>query len=367
MRHNHRETGNIAHTTLSVIVLVLLVAASVWILSPFLTSLLWATIISVAVWPSLMRLEILLGGRRGLAVALLTVTVLLVVFVPLTLALTTMVKSVQQVTTQVESLESIPLPPPPAALEHVPFAGKWAAAKWTSFVLLSPQERAAVLAPYAQSALQWFIAKAGSLGAMALQLLFTAIITPLLLVNGEAVRDGILRFAERLADQRGHDAAVRAAETIRGVVLGVVVTAIVQAAIGGIGLFVSGVPAAGLLTAVMLFLCLAQIGPILVLIPATAWLYWSGQTTHGTTLLVIAVIALTIDNIVRPVLIKRGANLPLVLIFAGVIGGLVAFGVVGIFIGPVVLTVAYTLLATWVADADRMQPTAERPAVKAML
>ncbi len=132
--------------------------------------------------------------------------------------------------------------------------------------------------------------------------------------------------------------------------LGVVVTALIQAAIGGAGLWLAGLPAAALLTAVMLFLCLAQLGPMLVLAPADIWLYWSGSTAAGTTLLVIAVITTALDNVVRPWLIKRGANLPLVLIFAGVIGGLLAFGIIGLFIGPVVLTVAYTLLAAWVSD-----------------
>ena len=108
----------------------------------------------------------------------------------------------------------------------------------------------------------------------------------------------------------------------------------------------------------MLFLCLAQLGPVPVLAPAVIWLYWSGQNGHGTLLLVVAVIAMAIDNVVRPLLIRRGASLPLLLIFSGVIGGLIAFGVVGLFIGPVVLTVSYTLLTKWVAD-DQGAPDEE--------
>jgi predicted PurR-regulated permease PerM len=102
----------------------------------------------------------------------------------------------------------------------------------------------------------------------------------------------------------------------------------------------------------MLFLCLAQLGPLPVLAPAVLWLYWSGQSGRGTLLLVIAVIVVAIDNVLRPLLIRRGASLPLVLIFVGVIGGLIAFGIIGLFIGPVVLTVAYSLLVKWVADGD---------------
>ena len=202
---------------------------------------------------------------------------------------------------------------------------------------MSPEERSAALTPYVQSALQWFAVKAGSVGSTLLQFVLTTLISAIVLARGGIIRDGLLRFAHRLAGQQGYDATIRAAQAIRGVVLGVVVTALVQSAIGGTGLAISGIPAAPLLFAVMMFLCLAQLGPLPVLAPAVLWLYWSGQTGRGTLLLVVTVIALAIDNVVRPLLIRRGASLPLLLIFAGVIGGLIAFGVIGLFIGPVVL------------------------------
>jgi predicted PurR-regulated permease PerM len=144
---------------------------------------------------------------------------------------------------------------------------------------------------------------------------------------------------------------VLAGQAIRGVALGVVVTALVQSVLGGIGLAVAGVPFAAVLTAIMFALCIAQLGPIIVLGGATIWAYTSLGTGWGTFLLVWTLVVGTLDNFLRPVLIRRGADLPLLLIFAGVIGGLVAFGVVGIFVGPVVLAVAYTLLDDWVATA----------------
>jgi len=133
---------------------------------------------------------------------------------------------------------------------------------------------------------------------------------------------------------------------------------LIQAAIAGTGFAITGVPAAALLTAVVLFLCLAQLGPLIVVVPAVVWLFWSGRTGAAIALLVIGVLAGVLDNVVRPVLIRRGADLPLVLIFAGVIGGLIAFGIIGLFIGPVVLAVAYTLLGAWVSTDSR--PDADR-------
>lgn len=134
--------------------------------------------------------------------------------------------------------------------------------------------------------------------------------------------------------------------------LGVGVTAVVQSALGGIGLAVVGIPFAGLLAAVMLMLCIAQLGPGLVMFPAVIWVYWSGDTGWGTFLLIWSLIVVTLDNFLRPMLIKLGADLPLLLIFAGVIGGLFAFGLVGIFVGPVMLAVSYKLLGEWISDEE---------------
>jgi predicted PurR-regulated permease PerM len=362
MSSNGPPTSDLTHTTLSVLLLALLIASSFWVLSPFMMSILWATIISVAAWPMLLRLEAALGGRRRLAVTVVTIVLLLVVFVPVMLALTTLVRNAEGISTELRSLESISLPEPPAWVSHLPVVGKTIVNRWREFAAFTPDERWEALSPYLQTALQWFASKAGSVGAILIQFLLTTIITALILAKGEVVRDGLLRFARRLAGTQGEEAAVLAARAIRAVVLGVAVTALIQVAIGGTGLYLAGVPAAGLLSAVMLFLCLAQLGPLLVLLPAVAWLYWSGQTGAAATLLVISLFAGAIDNVIRPILIKRGANLPLLLIFAGVIGGLIAFGIVGLFVGPVVLTVTFTLLKAWVGAPPAFASPSEKTA-----
>ena len=143
-----------------------------------------------------------------------------------------------------------------------------------------------------------------------------------------------------------------AGNAVRAVALGVVVTALVQTTLAGVGLAVAGIPHAGLLTAIVLVLCIAQVGPLLVMAGAVIWLYSTGSTGWGTALLIWSVGVISIDNILRPILIKKGADLPLLLIFAGVIGGLIGFGVIGLFIGPAVLAVAYTLTTSWIAELD---------------
>ena len=128
------------------------------------------------------------------------------------------------------------------------------------------------------------------------------------------------------------------------------VTAVAQTALGGLGLVIAGVPFAAVLSAAMLMLCIAQVGPSLILFPAVAWMYWEENTGMATFLLVWSLVVVSLDNFLRPMLIKRGADLPLLLIFAGVIGGLISFGLIGIFVGPVALAVTYTLLRAWMAD-----------------
>jgi predicted PurR-regulated permease PerM len=168
----------------------------------------------------------------------------------------------------------------------------------------------------------------------------------------------VVRFAQRLAGARGENSARLAAQAIRGVALGIIVTALIQTALAWIGLAVTGVPFAPVLTALAFVLCIAQVGPGLVLLLGVVWLYWSGQSGWATGLLVWTLLVGSLDNFLRPILIRKGADLPLLLIFVGVVGGLLAFGIIGIFVGPVVLAVSYTLLVDWVKSGE---PLTQQP------
>jgi len=185
---------------------------------------------------------------------------------------------------------------------------------------------------------------------MAVQVPLTLIIACVLYIWGEQSAEGTRRFGRRLAGERGERAINLAGRAIRAVALGVVLTALAQSILGGVALWIAGVPFAGILTSVMFMLALAQIGAVPVLLCAAAWLYWRGSIGWMVALIVWSVIVGSLDNIMRPLLIRQGADLSLLLIFAGVIGGLLAFGLVGIFVGPVVLAVAYTLLDAWLRE-----------------
>jgi predicted PurR-regulated permease PerM len=336
-----------------------LIAASFWVLRPFLPAVVWATMIVVATWPMLRRLEARLGGRRGIAVAIMTVAMLTILAVPLTLATVTIVERADDVVTWSKSVVAHPLPALPEWVARAPVVGKRIAAEWDTLARAPSEELAERVTPHIADIAAWLLARAGGIGSLVLQFILTVAIAAMLYARGEAVASGVLAFASRLAGAEGMRVVVLSAGAIRAVALGIVVTAVVQGVFGGIGLAVAGVPHRLVLTCVMVTLGVAQIGPAPVMIGAVIWLYAQGQPFWATVLIAWGLLTMSLDNVLRPLLIKRGADLPLLLIVAGVIGGLLAFGLVGLFVGPVILAIAYTLLIAWVRVGE---PPARVPA-----
>ena len=339
---------DLTQTTLAVLFIGILIATSFWIVRPFISALIWATMVVVATWPVMIQVQAGLGGKRSLAVAVMTLSLLLVLLVPLSAAIITLVDNADRIVGWSKWLAETRVPPPPNWVAGIPVIGDKIQQFWLQFVANGLQDFAIKLAPYAKEITQWFAAEVGSFGMLFFQFLLTVIIAAILYTGGESAASWVKQFGLRLAGEKGVNAVVLAGQAIRGVALGVVVTALVQSILGGIGLAIAGLPLVAVLTALMFMLCIAQLGPILVLAPAVAWLYWTGDNTWGTFLLVWTLVVGSLDNVLRPYLIKKGADLPMLLIFAGVIGGLVSFGLVGIFVGPVVLAVTYTLIDAWV-------------------
>ena len=348
-----QEHSELTRTTLAVLFVGGLIAASFWILWPFLPAIIWATTLVVATWPIMLHVQQRLWHKRGLAVAVMTIALLVIFVLPFWLAITTITQHYDRIAGWAASLTSFQLPPPPHWLAGLPFFGAYAASLWASAAASGIEPLMAKAAPYAGGAAAWFVSALGGFGVLFVQFLLTVIIAVILYGSGEHAASLARRFGRRLAGERGEQSVRLAGQAIRSVALGVVVTAVGQSVLGGLGLALAGVPFAAVLTAVMFMLCIAQLGPLPVLVPAVVWLYWSGASVWGTVLVVWSVLLSTTDSVVRPLLIRRGAHLPLILLLAGVIGGLIAFGLVGIFLGPVVLAVAYTLLLSWMAEANR--------------
>ncbi|HVP69188.1 MAG TPA: AI-2E family transporter YdiK [Anaeromyxobacteraceae bacterium] len=343
---------DIPRITLGVLAIFLMAAASIWIMLPFLAATVWATMIVIATWPLLLALEARFGGHRAPATAVMLLALLALLVVPVWIAISAIADNADRVASMVSSVAKEGLPPPPAWVERLPLVGARLAGAWRDLAG-NADSLVGRAAPHLGEVTRWLAARAGGIGAAVVQFILTVLISGVLYATGEKAALGVRRFLRRLAGERGENAARLAAKAVRAVALGIVVTALAQTAVAGIGLAVARVPHAGLLAAVTFVLCIAQVGPLLVLAPATIWLFATDATGRGVVLLVFGVVAVALDNFLRPFLIKRGADLPLLLILSGVIGGLISFGIVGLFVGPVVLAVTWTLVASWVAELDR--------------
>jgi predicted PurR-regulated permease PerM len=340
---------DLTRTLLATLFLGALIYGSVTILRPFLVPAIWATMIVVTTWPAMLGLQGRLWGKRGLAVAAMTLILLLAIAVPLSLAVGALVINADDIVNQVKSVTAFRLPGLPDWLVSLPYVGPRLAAAWQQWGASGVDGLLAQMQPYAGNLTRWMLSRASNAGYVMLEFLLTLLLAAVMYASGEKAALALRRFGRRLAGEQGEQSVMLAARAIRGVALGVGVTAMVQSVLGGLGLAIVGVPFAGLLTALMFVLCLAQVGPSPVLLSAVVWVFWSGSVGWGIFLLVWALVVSTMDNVLRPWLIQRGgADMPLLLVFAGVIGGLLAFGLVGIFVGPVVLAVAYTLLQAWI-------------------
>jgi predicted PurR-regulated permease PerM len=343
------ESRDITRVLLSVVVIGALLLGSVWTLLPFLSALIWAATIVIATWPFLLRLQRLTGGRRSLAAGTMTLLVLLAFIVPLGVAISTLLETARTSPALIADFLAHGIEPPPDWIAKLPWVGQDVAAQWQAVSDGGPEALRALVQPYALTAASAAIAATGGVGRTGVLILLTVVLVGILYSGGETAASGVVAFARRLAGETGERTVRLAGAAIRGVALGVVVTALVQSVLAGIGMWICGIPHAGVLTAIAFVLGIAQIGPLPILAAATLWLYWIGNSGWAIALVVWSVPVVSLDNVLRPILIRRGVDLPLLLIMAGVIGGLVGFGVVGLFIGPVVLAVTYTLVREWIA------------------
>ncbi|HET9340783.1 MAG TPA: AI-2E family transporter YdiK [Casimicrobiaceae bacterium] len=341
---------DLTRIVIGILVILLLGGASLYILKPFIPAIIWATMIVGATWPLLKMFQRQAGGSRSVAVIVMMLLLLIIVIAPLVMLGSTLVEQAEKLA----ALKgvTIKLPGPPDWVAGIPFVGEKVSTEWLAIVAEGPESLAGRLSPYMTGVGAWLLSQLGGLGGMIVHLFLVFLLCGILYASGDVAARGVRRFSRRLHGERGEQAVLLAGASIRAVALGIVVTAVVQTVLGGAGLLIAGVPYVAVLTALMLVCCIAQIGPSLVLIGAVIWLWQTGATGWAIALAVWTVFVASLDNVLRPFLIKRGADLPLLLIMVGVIGGLFAFGIVGLFVGPVVLAVTYTLLQAWIAEGD---------------
>lgn len=359
--YNSQHKYDLPRIMFGVLFVSLMIVACLWVVRPFILGFAWASMIVIATWPVLIKLQNIFWGKRWIAVLLMTMLLLLLFIIPIALVIGSLIDNSGPVLDWASSAKNWSVPDL-LWLKSIPAVGHKLYNSWHSMLAGGGSIIIAKIQPYIGQTITWFVAQAAHVGSFVLHCSLMLLFSALLYSRGEDVALGIRHFAIRLGSGRGDAAVVLAAQAIRAVALGVVVTALVQSVLGGIGLAISGIGYATLLTVLMFICCLAQLGPLLVLVPAIIWLYWTGDTTWGTVLLVWSCVVGTLDNFLRPALIRMGADLPMILILSGVIGGLLAFGMIGLFIGPVVLAVSYRLVSAWVHEAPEPSKDVEQVA-----
>jgi predicted PurR-regulated permease PerM len=329
----------------------LLVVGVVIVLRPFLPAILWAVIIVVATWPLLLALERRLHGRRTLAVTLMSTGLFAVVVAPISLLLATLITRLPELRDLVLGWLRGPLPAPPAWLAKLPY-GERMVAEWQLALARNAEDWANWFAPWAGRGATWLSTHLGTLGGLTLEFLLTLFLVVVLYAHGEPLAVRAQRVARRIGGPRGEESALLAVSAVRAIAMGVVLTALVEALLCGLALWIVGAPAVPLLTAAIFLLCVIQVGPVPVLVPVMAWLFVNDHIALTLFLAAWAVAMSVGEGVARPLLIRRGARMPFLLILAGVFGGLLAFGIAGLFVGPIVLAVMLRLLERWVADGD---------------
>ncbi len=331
--------------------LVLLAVGSLLVLQPFMSALLWAGILAYSTWPVYARLLGLLRGHTGVAALLMTVSVAAVLVVPLFILGATLAEHVAGVAGLVRTLLDEGLPQPPSWLRDIPVFGSEIEAWWANLA----QDQAAFAAtvePYIARAGNWTLRSGAGLGRGALELTLSVVACFFFYRDGVSAAAKLRSSMDRLAGSRAQYLVDVAGSTVKGVVYGVLGTAVAQGVLAAIGLWIAGVPGGLLLGLLTFVLSPVPFGPPLIWVPATLWLFFSDHVGWGIFLALWGLVVISgIDNVLKPYLISRESRLPILLVFLGVIGGVLAFGVVGVFLGPTLLAVGYTLVQQWTATA----------------
>ncbi len=318
------------------------------IVRPFLEPILWGIIIAVASYPGYRRMEAGLGGRRYLAAAIFVVLALAVLILPTVMLADTVIGATG---TAADALADgdIEVPPPPASVADWPIVGKRLYEYW-SVANENLEEAFDKVAPQLRAIGSWLITVAAGAGFAIVKFVIAIIIAAVLLPNsnvGGSVADSV---ATRIAGPRGVEFAGLARDTVRNVARGILGVALIQAIFAGLVFLLFGIPGAGLLALVCLLLAVVQIGIFPVLIPLAIYVFSVEPTTTAILFVVCCLPVAVIDNILKPILLGRGAAVPMAVIFLGAIGGFISTGIIGLFIGAVVLSVGYTLFLAWMKE-----------------
>ena len=322
----------------------LLAVACLLILWPFTPLLSWGVIIAVAAYPGFKKLQHMMGGHSVYAAIVFTVALLAVLIVPVYFLADSLIGGVASVTAHFKAGGPI-IPPPPPSIATWPLIGAPVAKAW----LMASRDITELLKEYApqiKAAVPGVLSATAGLGATVLQLLLSFIVSGVLLANAQAAYELTRSFFNRLFGEKGLEFQQLVGTTIRSVTFGILGVALIQTVFAAAGFFVAGLPGASIWSVVFLFAAILQVG-MLVLLPAIVYVFAIATKTKAVIFLIWCIIVGLMDNVLKPVLLGRGSAVPVIVVFLGVIGGFVAMGIIGLFVGAIVLSVGYKLFLAW--------------------
>jgi predicted PurR-regulated permease PerM len=328
----------------------LLAVGCLLILRPFISAALWAAILCFSTWPLFLRLEQVVGGRRGLAALIATLALAATIAAPFLILGSTLASNIAELTAAAQKMFESGPPAPPTWVGTIPLIGFRLRDYWLTLTESSAArlEELAKLLPTVKG----FAVDGGKLlGSGIFQILLSLVIAFFFYRDGETVAAKLSAGINRIGGERGDGLLEVAGSTVRAVVYGIIGTALAQGAIGAFGFLIAGVPGVAFLGFVTFIMSMIPGGPAIVAAPAAYWLYSQGYSGWAIFMLIWGVMVSSIDNVIKPLLISRGVSTPMILVMFGVFGGALAFGLVGLFIGPTVLALGYTLLQEWVVPA----------------
>lgn len=334
-------------STIKIALIALIVWISILIVRPFIALILWGIIIAVAVYPVHKKMIHYMSGKPSISVIILSVLMLSLVIVPTTFFIISLVNSIQELAASFES-DSFVIPPPPESVLSWPFIGDFVYNTWQ----MASENLGELFNKYSEQINQlanWLLSSITNIIVTLFVLIGSIIVAGVFLSNADKGHATALKVVTRLVGKQGPEYVKNATGTIRSVVQGVVGVAIIQTALVGAGFFVAGVPGASILTLIALFLAIVQLPMILVVLPVVIYVFSVEPTAYAVIFAIWSILAGLSDNLLKPLMLGRGVGIPMLVILIGAIGGMILFGLIGLFLGSVILSLAYELFTTWLA------------------
>lgn len=320
------------------------------IFMPFLIPVLWGIIIAVAIYPLYLKFETLLGGKKKLALTLFTLIALSILIVPSVILAVSMADTAQELAKSMDN-GTLEIPPPPENIADWPVIGHPLHDLWNnaSKNLIATIEQ---YAPQLKTAGKWLLTTVTGIGGSILQFIISILIAAVFIANADKDRRFVESLSVRVAGEGGKEFAELAGATMRSVAQGVLGVAFIQAVLAGIGLLVMGVPGAGLWALLVLLLAIIQLPPILILGPIIFYVFSVADTVPAVIFMIWSLLVSGSDTFLKPLLLGRGVDIPMLIILIGAIGGMILSGIIGLFTGAVVLAIGYKLFIAWLAGDD---------------